>query len=214
MPREKVKSEVVESELNAFLKRISDGVRDVIKWLDKVFSKAPKANLPNMSGPDIDFAGLMKALGYIIIVAAVGGLLYLAVKAIRAYRAQPQFEGAFTAVPDIRSEHVSADQLPEDGWLAIASEMAAAGDFRLALRAIYLAALAHLGGRALLTLARHKSNRDYTVELTRRTRGHDLLHRAFRTTIEGFERSWYGLHPVDAPDYAAARETFETLRTC
>ena len=42
-------------------------------------------------------------------------------------------------------ENVTADQLPEDGWLQLARELIERGELRLALRASYLAGLAHLG---------------------------------------------------------------------
>ena len=38
-----------------------------------------------------------------------------------------------------------ASQLPEDAWLKLAREMVEKGDLRLAVRAMYLAMLAHLG---------------------------------------------------------------------
>src|ERR1700733_8371753 len=79
---------------------------------------------------------------------------------------------AIQSAPDLRDENVGADQLPEDGWTKLARELLAKGELRLALRAFYLASLAHLADRNLINLARFKSNRDYEREL--RWRAHAL----------------------------------------
>ena len=84
------------------------------------------------------------------------------------------------AVPDLNEESVTADQLPEDGWLQLARELMERGELRLALRASYLAGLAHLGHRELIHLARHKSNRDYDRELHRRARAQRRAARRLR----------------------------------
>src|SRR5439155_2000639 len=78
---------------------------------------------------------------------------------------------AIERVPDISDENVSADQLPEDGWTKLARGLLEGGDFRLAMRAFYLASLAHLAHRDLIGIAHLKSNRDYENELRRRGHG-------------------------------------------
>ena len=92
---------------------------------------------------------------------------------------------------------MSADQLPEDGWLKLARELFERGEFRLALRAYYLATLAHLAHRKLLTLAKFKSNRDYETELGRRGHAMPELYQTFRENVSVFDRIWYGLHEVN-----------------
>jgi hypothetical protein len=93
---------------------------------------------------------------------------------------------------------VTAAQLPEDDWLKLAREMMEKGEFRLAMRALYLAGLAHLAQRELVSIARFKSNRDYEREVRRRARGHPDLCTAFTENVTDFDRVWYGLH--DARD--------------
>jgi len=51
---------------------------------------------------------------------------------------------AIFPVPDLADENIRADQLPEDGWTKLARELLERGEFRLAMRAFYLASLAHL----------------------------------------------------------------------
>lgn len=105
---------------------------------------------------------------------------------------------AFFPVPDIADENVSADQLPEDGWLKLARELVVRGEFRLALRAFYLSSLSHLATRNLISLARFKSNHDYERELWRRGHSFPELLSVFGDNLSVFERIWYGMHEVNA----------------
>jgi len=104
------------------------------------------------------------------------------------------------AAPEINleSEHVVASQLPENEWLKLAREKAAAGELRLALRALFLATLAHLGERKLLSITRSKSNGDYVRELGRRARERKALSEGFNEQVRTFDRVWYGWHEVNA----------------
>jgi len=75
-------------------------------------------------------------------------------------------------------------------------ELLGRGELRLAMRAFYLASLAHLAGRNLITLAKFKSNRDYEHELRRR--GHALaeLPGLFGENVSVLDQTWYGMHEV------------------
>jgi len=84
--------------------------------------------------------------------------------------------------------------LPEDGWTKLARELLARGEFRLAMRAFYLASLAHLAERNLIGLARFKSNRDYVRELQRRAHAFPGLLSMFDENVSAFDRVWYGTH--------------------
>ncbi len=118
------------------------------------------------------------------------------------------------SLPDLESEDVAADQLPEDGWLDLMRKSLAEGQRRLALRAAYLASLAHLGHRELLTIARHKSNREYSRELQRRARSREALLAAFGENMEVFERAWYGNHEVSDNALEQFTRNLETIRAC
>jgi hypothetical protein len=178
------------------------------------FFKKLFANSPSPGGGNWDWAGAAKALLVVLITACVA-LLGWALW--RLLRKSPQMLAASVVarpVPDLRSEHVVADQLPEDGWLALAREHAARGELQLALRAAWLASLAHLGQRELLRIARHKSNRDYDRELRRRARAHIALLAAFDENLLVFERAWYGRHEVTPGDFVAFTGNHERIRAC
>jgi hypothetical protein len=58
----------------------------------------------------------------------------------------------------VADENVRADQLPEDGWTKLARELLERGEFRLAMRAFYLASLARISPHAKFNSASHVSN--------------------------------------------------------
>jgi hypothetical protein len=150
-------------------------------------------------------------------IALVTAAVLLAVIISRRWR-RPLFTTAtaemVSPLPDLRDETTSAEQLPEDGWLAMARDFFDGGELRLALRALYLAGLAHLGSRELIHLARHKSNRDYDRELRRRARAQDELLTAFAHNLDVFESAWYGDHPVTPETLGAFSQNLERIRAC
>jgi hypothetical protein len=102
--------------------------------------------------------------------------------------------------PRLEDENVSADQLPVEGWLALARERMGAEDWRLALRALYLAQLARLAGDGWLVLSRAKTNRDYEQELKRRASGRDDIVSGFRRRRRRFDGVWYGREEPQAEE--------------
>jgi hypothetical protein len=200
----------MEEKLKGTLKSIGNILGDLVRW---IFGP-PKLK----KSSNIDFADLgtiLRGLLVLLCAAIVIALLHLLLKAFwKRPRVVTATMQAATAVPDLRDENVGADLLPEDGWLALAAELSAKGELRLALRALYLASLAHLARRELIRLARFKSNRDYERELRRRARPLPALVETFGECVGRFERVWYGSHPADAAAFADYRSQVERLRAC
>ena len=116
------------------------------------------------------------------------------------------------AAVDLNAEDLSADQLPEDGWRALASEWIAKGDLRMAMRALFLATLAHLGERERIRVNAGKSNREYLRELRRKARGAEGLLPPFEANLFSFEVAWYGGRPVDRGAYDVFAANAERIR--
>ena len=219
MPREKTVhqkgwfEEWIESAgkmLRGWMKSLGKKVERIVKWIvDRWFKDAfdpDGASKPWGAGARISlWAALALSLGIIA---------WALLRALREKRAPIVAAEAIFAVPDLTAADVAADELPEDGWLALAREHAARGDFALALRAMWLACLAHLGHRELLRIARHKSNRDYDLELRRRARTRDELLSAFRENLTAFESAWYGRHAVTSDTFARFSGNLERIRGC
>ena len=78
----------------------------------------------------------------------------------------------------------------------MAKELWAQGSVRLAMRALYLATLAHLGEHDLVHIEAYKSNLDYEHELQRRAHDNPELLKAFSTVVLLLERVWFGMHKI------------------
>lgn len=138
----------------------------------------------------------MLALMVIIVALIAAGLI---VFVLRRKRSPTVAARSVTAAPHVNlaDESLTADRLPESEWLALADEWMEKGDFRLALRALYLASLNYLSANDLVALRRWKSGLDYRRELARRARSRPELPLAFTRSVAIFEKGWYGRHAVD-----------------
>jgi hypothetical protein len=81
--------------------------------------------------------------------------------------------------------------------LSEAEALARQGDLRAAIRKAYIALLVELGDRKLISLAHHKTNRDYLNSV----RSIPDLHSQMRGLTDSFERHWYGFASATANDW-------------
>lgn len=202
LPREQV-AETTPSEpgvIARFFQRVGkmirDAVRATLEWLGRMLQKVfrPPAVAPGTPGYGWIMTKQMLLYGLLALVISAIALLLLRFWKKRQREAKVIAAQAVPSVPDLTDENVVADQLPEDGWTTLARELLARGEFRLALRAFYLASLAHLAERNLVSLARFKSNRDYERELQRRAHAFPGLQNLFGENVGAFDRVWYGRH--------------------
>jgi hypothetical protein len=184
------------------------------KFFDWLFDHQSDRNEVEHAGTT--FAGFpWRALIIFLSIVALGCLLWLALFHWRRSRMLPaQVLRTLTPVRSVNleDETVQADELPEDSWLALAQQLIESGEFRLALRALYLATLAALARQELVRLAVTKSNRDYLSELTRRLRGETTIVPFFRENVRLFEASWYGTHDVTTTVIDAMRSNQQQVR--
>ncbi|MGA7413346.1 MAG: DUF4129 domain-containing protein, partial [Bryobacteraceae bacterium] len=99
--------------------------------------------------------------------------------------------------PDLSRDDIQADEQPEDEWVRLALEYRRSGNLRFSIRALYLSCLSSLAAAKLISIARGKSNLDYSREFQRRARRlSPELPERLRQNVGLFERSWYGSHGV------------------
>jgi hypothetical protein len=110
-------------------------------------------------------------------------------------------------------EGLTADRLPEAGWIEMAERAMAEGNLRLALRAFYLANLAWLGRHEFLGIHPGKTNREFEMELRRRAREAPEARERFSANVRAFERAWYGMHEVFHEDAIEFRQRAEEIKT-
>jgi hypothetical protein len=121
-----------------------------------------------------------------------------------------------TAATNLADESLTADRLPESSWLKLAEESIAKGEYRLALRALYLAALNHMSYREFISIRRWKTGLDYRREVERRARTMPSVSQeltpVFARVIAIFERGWYGRQAVDRRDVDTLMGDLEEMR--
>lgn len=191
--------------LKAIGRHLEAPVKALADWLGRLFSGRPP---PTPAPLKLDLSGFIEFLMWLMLVGGGAVLGWFGVRLWRQRQGVPSAAAPHAStVPDLEADHVAAEQLPEDGWLALARELAARGEHRLALRALFLAGLAGLAGQQWIRLTPTKSNRDYETELRRRTRDRPELAETFAELVRIFERTWYGNRPVTpdrVADFAAA----------
>jgi hypothetical protein len=177
-------------------------IRRAMDWLSRRFF--PDRG-PAGSGWWQEMPGELRFLFLTVVVLVAAVLLY--VRSSRHLRRDAVSATAGLAAeipaPDLNDEDLRADELPADGWLAMAAEMAGRGELRLAFRALFLGSLSVLAERELVTIRLSASNREYELELGRRAHDRRELLGAFAVSRLNFERVWYGRYGVD-------RESFES----
>lgn len=189
--------------VGGWLKKLLRWAGDAIDWLDELLRKLMPEKSPGAASAGPGMFGSVKLWLTVLLVTVAMIAVLLLLKAVKSGKpgtATIAGEQVPRSEIDLSDESISVDQLPETRWLALAKRLLDDGDLRLALRAFYFAALAHLAERGLLTLSRFKSNRDYEREIKRRAHVFPGLTGAFSENIAILERVWYGMH-------GAGRET-------
>lgn len=166
---------------------VGEFLQKILDWLFPKDRKSADGSLFNWGSPQ---AGILAVILALVVVTLTTVL-------IRMMQTRREAEVTALAVaidPDLENESTGADELPEDDWTKMGRRLLEEGDLRRALRAFYLASLAHLASRGLITIARWKSNRDYERELKRRGHSTPELPILFGENVSIFDRIWYGLH--------------------
>jgi hypothetical protein len=144
-------------------------------------------------------------------VALTGWVVWRAIQ-LRSRKAKTTPHPATVPIR-LDDEDLTADRLPEAGWVEMAERCLSDGNLRLALRAFYLANLAWLGRCEFLTIDPGKTNREFEVELRRRARHAPEAQALFSANVRAFERAWYGLHDVLEEEPQEFRQRGEEMKT-
>ncbi len=231
MPRER-RQERDEDAMPGFLKRILETFegwgKSVKKWFEKIgkwfgeIGKWLKKFFPEKHveettpGSRFDWSANVRILLYVLlaIIGCVAAILAWRIwrKRRQMYAPLEVVSDANAAEPDLTDENVDASQLPADNWLTLAHEMIERGEFRLALRAFYLAGLAFLGEQRLVALAKYKSDREYEKELRRRAHAFPALLPIFKENMTAYQRCWYGMRDVERAALDRAIANYEQLK--
>jgi hypothetical protein len=193
---------------------IENGLRAVARWLKKLVEwLADHLAAEPPTARDVNWIAQPRLLLFILLAAAMS---VLAVVLYRFWKRRRGADGLTLArviaeTPDIADEDIVADLLPPDEWMQTARDLMSEGKLRLAIRAMFMAALAHLAFHQTISIARHKSNREYLLELRRKAHDRPALIAALVENTAIFERAWYGSHAVPPAMVAAFEHNQETI---
>jgi hypothetical protein len=175
---------------------VNKGLAKVWNLIRNILSRIIPA-LPKLEKADSHWTTLSRAFIIIPLVCIAAVLVFLAWRVWKERRPERTTTDVIAQpVPDMTREDLDATALPEEGWLSLAGELMEKGELRLALRALYLASLAGLARQEFITIAKYKSDREYELELRRRSHTQPHLVGAFAENRVFFENVWYGLHEV------------------
>lgn len=188
------------------LRYIGDLLDRFFRWLFERLQSAMPAGPPG--------AAPTAALNWMVVALIAIVLAGVAAIAWQRHRARGSKKAEVKARGPIRLDaaDLTPDLLPEESWLELADKSMAEGNYRFALRALYLASLAWLGRQELLTIHPGKTNHEYEVELRRRTYAQPEARGLFGANVAAFERAWYGLHEVAAEDAAEFRARADEMK--
>jgi hypothetical protein len=194
------------------IKKIRNWITKLLEWLEGMLPK-PDKQTEQSNGNWITPVRVVLTILLILLVAILA-CIFVRIWRRRRSRAVEIVSAVAVPTPDLTDESVKADDLSTNRWLAVAGELAEKGEFRLAMRALYLATLAHLADCQMITIEVYKSNREYERELKRRAHEHKELLAVFSTSLNFFERAWYGMYRIARPDFddfAASHQRMMTV---
>src|SRR5829696_777077 len=169
---------------------ISRLIRDFIRWLQNLFPKR-RAVEPGR----VDLISLIAQI--LVIGVALAVLLYVVkILLTRFGRTRKAKKPRKKEARIVLGERLEPDATATD-LLSQAEVLARNGDLRAAIRKAYIAFLVELGDRKMISLAQHKTNRDYLNSV----RSVPPLHATMRGLTDSFERHWYGFEQATADDW-------------
>ncbi len=168
---------------------------DFWSWVGRVLESLlrPIGSIPPSTSEAIGWVVL--AIGALLVLGLIGYLL-LGLRRMIAVEARSDDDDPAAGL----TARTALDQ---------ASQVARSGDYRSAMRYLYISALLWLDERELLRYDRALTNREYLDRL----RGNPALRERLRPVVETFDRVWYGHAPLDAESFAAYRAQVEALRS-
>ncbi len=173
-------------------------ITDFIAWLKSWLPKPATAK----PGQGLVFVRIAEVLVALLALAVIGFVL---VKLLPRLKGLRRTKKKIKPQPRIvLGEQLEPDQSAGD-LLADADVLAGTGDLRSAIRKAYIALLVELGDRHIISLAQHKTNRDYL----RAVSNLPALHNSMSWLTNSFEQHWYGLAQATPGDWQNFRAGYK-----
>ncbi len=167
-----------------------------LRWFFSLFPKSP----PLQPGSLRFLSAVAQVIVVLVGLALIAFLIWkFGPRFLRGRRKKKQKREARIVL----GERLEPDQTSAD-LLAQAESLARSGDLRAAIRKAYIAFLCELADRKVISLAQHKTNRDYLSSVRERA----SLHASMRKLTNAFELHWYGLVSAGEADWYDFRSSY------
>ena len=168
----------------------------------------PAVTRPSRSGGGFDASGLFDVISWLFIlaIAIVGvALLFFFLNRMLGSGAYQQGGRLATATAGDAGDMSPLSSNPLPG----AEELAAAGDYRGALRLLYRGILGKLIRLDMLDVEKNRTN--WEVLRVLRSRGHRDVHQTLVPVTTLFDKAWYGETEISATEYHEARDATQEI---
>lgn len=177
-------------------------------WLADALDRIKKIRLPDReSNPHMSLGGfgLLGALVYYaawgLLIAGVLALLFLAIRHVK-------WRNTLTRKAQGLMDQDEPDRTLDE-WLQLADAHAAAGRFREAVRALYLACLLRFDENDVARFDRGETNWEHLTRIEASPQLPEGID--FRTTTQKFDRIWYGYQTQGMPDVNHFRAAYQLI---
>ncbi|MBA3357724.1 MAG: DUF4129 domain-containing protein [Pyrinomonadaceae bacterium] len=172
--------------------------RDLLKWIESLLPK-PQPLTPGNASLFTTFAQIFVVVLALVVIAYAVKLF-----APRMFQKRKTKKKGKRRPLVVLGEKLEPDQSSID-LLADAESLARRGELRAAIRKAYVALLVELGDRKIISLAQHKTNRDYLGAM----RDLEPLYGNVKQLTDSFERHWYGFANATEADWLAFRTGYK-----
>jgi hypothetical protein len=175
-----------QNKVVAFIKGIWDSITSFFSEM----LRAIRRLLGQLFGSTAEGSWLSMAL----VMLVLGLLAFLVARAIRKARPRRRRPKKRTILGEEIDAGTTAESLAERAYAA-----ARDGDFRNAIRRLYIALLYELSEHRLIELEDSATNREYLARLS----GKGALEKAMAYMTDRFDYFWYGMIPTSGEDFSA-----------
>lgn len=188
------------TEGKSFLKLVAEMLRDFFELLKKLFEKfKSETGTPgNVRGVPLENNAAVQVIGSFVVIAFIAVIVFFLIKNFRSSIRLSKKEEI-----DLLSVLKEPDELEKT-----ALEFFEAGDFRQALRYLYICFLLRLNENNIIRIDRSKTNRQYLNEMN--TNG--FQRHALAVDFTGaFNRHWYGEADLDGITFRGWYDIYKLL---
>lgn len=182
-----------------FWRSVGQAIEDFFNGLGNAMPNPPSGPAPQPSS-----FGSLSPLGWVLLVIGVLLVLGLVLYAFRGVRQSLVRDAKAREEAALEEENITATEA-----LDRAQNQARTGDYRTAVRYLYLSSLLWLDEHKLLRYDRSLTNREYLDQV----RSNAPLSQQLTPVVSTFERVWYGKREIAEQDFLAYEAQIQELRS-